>query len=409
MIKGSSKSRARAAVSRTLLVISITAIVVVAGIIGYVAVSSQVAQSPTTITTTIATTQTSTTTKTTTTTIAPTTTQTQSITLNGAGATFPYPLLSTMTVEYNKIKPNIKFNYQSIGSGGGIRQHTEKTVDFGASDAPLTEKQREAVPNTLHIPETIGSVVLAYNVPGVPKGLKITGPVIADIFLGKIKKWNDPAIQNLNPDLKLPDKDILVVHRSDGSGTTFVWTGYLSIVSPEWKEKVSQGTAVQWPVGLGSAGNEGVAGLVRGTEYTVGYVELAYALQNKMTYAFIQNREGRFIEPTLESTAAAAGAAAPTLPKGDQSWATVNILNAPGADSYPIASFSYLLVYKELSVLPSMDKAEAQALVDFLWWAVHEGQSYAPKLQYVPLPQAVVSINEETIKSITFNGQPLRA
>jgi len=381
MITGS--SRARTAVSRTILVISITAIVVLASIIGYVAMSQVGMQSTTQW-------------------------QPSSMTLNGAGATFPYPLLSTMTVEYNKIKPNIKFNYQSIGSGGGIRQHTEKTVDFGASDAPLSEKQREAAPNTLHIPETIGSVVFAYNLPGVPKGLKITGPIVADIFLGKIKKWNDPAIQNLNPDLKLPDKEILVVHRSDGSGTTFVWTSYLSIVSPEWKEKVGQGTAVQWPVGLGSAGNEGVAGLVRGTEYTVGYVELAYALQNKMTYAFIQNREGRFIEPTLESTAAAATAAASTLPKGDQSWATVNLLNAPGADSYPIASFSYLLVYKELSVLPSMDRTKAQALVDFLWWAVHEGQSYAPKLQYVPLPQAIVSHNEETIKSITFNGQPLQ-
>ncbi len=334
--------------------------------------------------------------------------QTQPLTINGAGATFPYPLLSTMTVEYNRIKPNIRFNYQSIGSGGGIRQHTEKTVDFGASDAPLTEAQRQAAPNTLHVPITIGSVVLAYNVPGMSKGLKATGPLIADIFLGKVKKWNDPTIRSLNADIQLPDKDILVVHRSDGSGTTFVWTGYLSLVSAEWKEKVGQGTAVQWPTGLGSTGNEGVAGLVRGTEYTIGYVELAYALQNKMTYAFIQNKEGKFIEPTLETTNAAAAAAAPTLPKGEQSWTTVNLLNAPGANSYPIASFSYLLVYKELSVLPTMDRARAQALVDFLWWATHDGQSYAPNLQYVPLPQAVVSLNEQTIKSITFNGQTLR-
>jgi len=373
----------RSAASKKTLAFGIAAIILISSIIGYL-----VMQQPTT---------------------PPSKTdQMQPLTINGAGATFPYPLLSTMTVEYNGIKPNIRFNYQSIGSGGGIRQHTEKTVDFGASDAPLTEQQRQAAPNTVHIPITIGSVVLAYNVPGMQKGLKATGPLIADIFLGNVKKWNDPAIKSLNPDLVLPDKDILVVHRSDGSGTTFVWTGYLSIVSSEWKEKVGQGTAVQWPTGLGSAGNEGVAGLVRGTEYTVGYVELAYALQNKMTYAFIQNREGKFIEPTLESTSAAAGAAAQTLPKGEQSWTTVNLLNAPGADSYPIASFSYLLVYRELAVLPTMDRARAQALVDFLWWATHEGQSYAPKLQYVPLPQAVVSLNEQTIKSITFNGQTLR-
>lgn len=346
----------------------------------------------------------------TTTTVATTsmiiTTQPQAITLNGAGATFPYPLLSTMTVEYHKIKPNIMLNYQSIGSGGGIRQHTDKTVDFAASDAPLNDKQREAAPNTLHIPETIGAVTLTYNMPGIPKGLKITGTIIADIYLGKITKWNDKAIQNLNPELQLPDKEIIVVHRSDGSGTTFVWTSYLLLISPEWNKTVGHGTAVQWPVGLGSAGNEGVAALVRGTEYTIGYVELAYVLQNNMSYAFIQNREGRFIEPTLDSASAAA-ASARNLPRGDQSWKDVSLLNAPGTDSYPITSFSFLLVYKELSVLPSMNKEKAQALVEFLWWAVHRGQDYAPKLQYVPLPQQVVSIDEETIKSITFNGETL--
>jgi phosphate ABC transporter phosphate-binding protein len=333
--------------------------------------------------------------------------QGQSITLTGAGATFPFPLLSTLTFEYNKIKPNIKFNYQSIGSGGGIRQHTEKTVDFGASDAPLTEKQREAAPNTLHIPETIGAVVMAYNIPNVPKGLKMTGQIIADIFLGKITKWNDPALKSLNPETQLPDKDILVVHRSDGSGTTFVFTDYLSKVSQEWESKVGKGTAVQWPVGLGSAGNEGVAGLVRGTSYTTGYVELAYALQNKMNYAFIQNKDGNFIEPTLETTSAAAAGVAPSLPKGDQSWVTVSIVNAPGTNSYPIASFTYLLVYKELSALPQMNKQRAQALVEFFWWIIHDGQKYAPDLEYVPLPQTVVALNERTIKSITFNSEPL--
>ena len=407
----SSHRRWYMAASKILAAGVIIAVLAIAG--GY-AVISQMSQPITvtktaTVTTTATTQLTTVTTETTqlTTTLTATPTMGPKITLNGAGATFPYPLISTMVVEYNKIKPNIQISYQSIGSGGGIRQHTEKTVDFGASDAPLNVKQSEAAPNTLHIPITIGSVVLAYNLPGFTKGLKVTGEVIADIFLGKITKWNDPAIQSLNPELNLPNKDILVVHRSDGSGTTFVWTGYLSIVSSEWKTKVGQGTAVQWPTGLGAAGNEGVAAVVRGTEYTVGYVELAYALQNKMSYAYIQNREGRFIEPKLETTAAAAAAVATALPKGEESWAHVSLLNAPGPDSYPIASFSYLLVYKELSTLSTMTKEKAQALVEFLWWATHEGQKYAPSLQYVPLPQEVISINEATIKSITYNGSPL--
>ncbi len=314
-----------------------------------------------------------------------------------------------MTVEYNKINPNIKIGYQSIGSGGGIRQLTEKTVDFAASDAPLNAKQRQAAPNALHIPETIGSVVFAYNLPNIQKGLKFTGPVIADIFLGKITKWNDPAIQSLNPGTQLPDQSIQVAHRSDGSGTTFIWTSYLSMMSPDWNSTVGSGTAVQWPVGLGSSGNEGVAGLIRGTQYTVGYVELAYALQNNMSYAFIQNKEGKFVEPTLGSTGVAVSAVAANLPRGDQSWENVSVLNAAGPDSYPIASFSYILVYKDLSTVPSMNKDKAKALVDFLWWVVHDGQNYSSNLQYVPLPNSVVSIDEQTINSITFNGQPLRS
>ncbi|MGQ9782235.1 MAG: phosphate ABC transporter substrate-binding protein PstS [Nitrososphaeria archaeon] len=337
-----------------------------------------------------------------------TTTKSSTISLNGAGASFPYPLLSTMIVQYNKLYPNIQINYQSIGSGGGIRQHTNKTIDFGASDAPLTEAQRNAAPNTLHIPITIGCVVITYNIPEVPTGLKMTGKVVADIFLGNIKKWNDQVIKSLNPSLQLPDKDILVVHRSDGSGTTFVFTSYLSIVSSEWNATVGRGTAVQWPTGLGSAGNEGVAGLVRGTPYTIGYIELAYAIQNKMAVVLLQNKDGNFVEPTLESTNAAATAVASGLPKGDESWSNVNLLNAPGTSSYPIVSFSYILVYKELSVLPTMNKDKAQALVDFIWWAVHDGQSYAPNLEYVPLPESIVRLNEETMRSITFNGQALK-
>jgi phosphate transport system substrate-binding protein len=383
-----SKKARRKAVARTTIVIGAAAILVAAGIIGYLALPQAAKPQEE----------------------GNTDQQNQpSIMINGAGATFPYPLLSTMTVEYNKIHPNIRIGYQSIGSGGGIRQLTEKTVDFAASDAPLNEKQREAAPNTLHIPETIGSVVLAYNLPGVEKGLKITGPIIADIFLGNIKKWSDPALQSLNPDLNLPDKDIQVAHRSDGSGTTFIWTSYLSIMSPEWDSKVGSGTAVQWPTGLGAAGNEGVAGIIRGTEYTVGYVELAYALQSKMSYAYIQNQEGNFVEPTLGSTGAAVSSIAANLPSGNQSWANVNVLNAPGADSYPIASFSYLLVYTDLSIVPSINSEKAKALVDFLWWVVHDGQNYSSDLQYVPLPQDVVSIDEQTINSITFNGQPVRS
>jgi len=392
------KNRLNSAISRPILIVGIVVIIMFAAFLG---LTYQGTQTPDT------TTSVSTTTTTTSTTVTSSTSQ-QSLTLNGAGATFPYPLLSTMGFEYNKLQPNIKLNYQSIGSGGGVKQHTAMTVDFGASDATLTKTQADAAQNTLHIPITIGSVVFAYNLPGIQKGLKVTGPVIADVFLGKITRWNDPAIKNLNPEIQLPDKDILVVHRSDGSGTSFVWTSYLSIISSEWNSKVGSGTAVQWPIGLGSAGNEGVAGLIRGTAYTAGYVELAYAIQNTMSYGYIQNIASQFIEPTLNSTKAAAEAASISLPLGNQSWTSVSILNAPGVASYPIASFSYLLVYKELSILSSMDKTRAKALVDFLWWAVHDGQSLAPNLQYVPLPKSVVAIDEASINSITFKGEPLK-
>ncbi|MCL5319233.1 MAG: phosphate ABC transporter substrate-binding protein PstS [Thaumarchaeota archaeon] len=423
----SKKIRSRRAISSTILVLGIVTIIAVAGIAGYVALSSSTRQITQTQFVTTTTTQTQTTTQVSTQVSTQTTTQVsistttttqtsasspaQAVMLNGAGATFPYPLLSTIGSQYNKLNPNVQINYQSIGSGGGIKQLTAKTVDFGASDAPLTAAQRTAAPNTVHIPETIGSVVFAYNLPNIQKGLKFTGPIIADIFLGKITKWNDPAIQSLNPGAQLPDKDILVVHRADGSGTTFVWTSYLSIMSPDWQSKVGRGTVVQWPVGLGSSGNEGVAGLVRGTQYATGYVELAYALQNSMTYAFIQNKAGIFVEPTLNSTKAAVSAmvSATPLPSGDQSWANVTLLNAPGADSYPVASFSYLLVYKELSVVSGMDQAKAKTLIDYLWWVIHDGQKNAPTLQYVPLPNSVVSIDEQTINSITFNGQPLHS
>ncbi|MGI0029299.1 MAG: phosphate ABC transporter substrate-binding protein PstS [Nitrososphaera sp.] len=332
------------------------------------------------------------------------------ISLNGAGATFPFLLIDQWRLEYRNVKPDVSLNYQPIGSGGGISQFTEKTVDFGGTDAPLTATQRSALSGpAVHIPETIGSVVAAYNLIGVPdKGLKLAGPILADIFLGKITKWDDARIKELNPDLTLPSEDIVVVHRADGSGTTFVWTDYLSKVSAEWKDSVGRGTAVSWPTGIGGPGNQGVASAVRGNPYTIGYVELAYALTTGMDYAFIQNQAGNFIEPSLESTKAAVAASAATLPKGEDSWEAVSLTDAPGEDSYPIASFSYLLLYKELSTNPKIDSIEkARALVEFVDWAITDGQELADELHYVPLPEEVVALNKETLASITFNGQPV--
>jgi phosphate transport system substrate-binding protein len=335
----------------------------------------------------------------------------KSVAVNGAGATFPFPLIDTWRIEYKKVNPSVSLNYQSIGSGGGIKQFTEKTVDFGATDAPLSKAQRDALAGpAVHIPETIGSVVAAYNVPGIgQKGMKLSGPVLADIYLGKIKMWNDPAIVALNPDLPLPSKPILVVERSDGSGTTFVWTSYLSSVSPEWKEKVGKGTAVQWPTGRGAPGNEGVATTVNGAKFSVGYVELSYALTTGMNYAYIQNQAGNFIEPTLESTRAAVTAAAGALPAGEESWDTVSLVNAAGVDSYPLASFSYLLLYKEMSTSPKIDSQEkAKAIVDLVAWALSPpGQEHAKKLSYVPLPESVVALNQKTLASLTYQGKAL--
>ena len=330
------------------------------------------------------------------------------ITINGAGATFPFPLIDTWRVDYKSIKPNVNINYQSIGSGGGVKQFIEKTVDFGATDAPLTASEVQRAPGAVHIPETIGSVVVAYNIPSMPnKGLKLTGPVLADIFLGKITKWNDPKIQSLNPGVSLPGEDIIVVHRSDGSGTTYVWTDYLSNISTAWNEQIGRGKSVQWSTGIGGPGNEGVANAIRGSPNTIGYIELAYALTTQMPYAYLQNQAGKFIEPTLESTRAAVAATAPTLPKGDASWEHISVVNAPGGDSYPVASFSYLILFKELSTNPSIDQAKAKALVDFMSWAITEGQQSADDLSYVPLPAEIVKLNQETLKSLTFQGKPL--
>ena len=352
--------------------------------------------------------------------------QGQNIIINGAGATFPFPLIDTWRVEYQSVNPSVNINYQSIGSGGGVKQFTEKTVDFGASDAPLSQEEMQALSSStpVHIPETIGSVVAAYNIAGIDKGLKLTGPLLSDIFLGKITKWDDARIKELNPGVPLPSADIVVVHRSDGSGTTFIWTSYLSQVSPEWNQTFGAGKSIQWTVGLGAQGNEGVSSTIKSTPNSIGYVELTYALTTNMNYASLMNRAGNFVDPTLNSTQAAAQAAimnststttnnngtAPSatigLPSGDQSWTHVTLLDAPGADSYPIASFSYLLLYKELSTnIDSMEKAEA--LAEFVNWAITDGQQFASPLHYVPLPDSVVQHNQQTLKSLTFNGQPV--
>ena len=350
----------------------------------------------------------------------------QAITINGAGATFPFPLIDTWRVEYQSVNPSVNINYQSIGSGGGVRQFTERTVDFGASDAPLTEEEVQGLPSTpVHIPETIGSVVAAYNIPGIDKGLKLTGPVLADIFAGKITRWDDPRIIELNSGLSLPSADIVTIHRSDGSGTTFIWTSYLSQVSPEWNQTVGAGKSVQWTVGLGASGNEGVSNTILSTPNSIGYVELTYALTTGMDYASLMNSAGNFVEPTVASTQAAAqnaiimngsgtgtntttttSGSAISLPSGDQSWTHVSLLDAPGADSYPIASFSYLLLYKELSTnIDSIEKA--QALAEFVNWAITDGQQFASPLHYVPLPDSVVQHNQQVLRSLTFNGQPV--
>jgi phosphate transport system substrate-binding protein len=320
--------------------------------------------------------------------------------MNGAGATFPYPIYSKWFEEYTKVDPEVRFNYQSIGSGGGIRQITERTVDFGASDGPMTDAQLKKTPGELfHIPTVLGAVVATYNLPGNPK-LHFTGDVLADIFLGKITKWSDPRIKALNPSATLPDESIVVAHRSDGSGTTYIWVDYLSKVSKEWEQKVGRGTSVNWPVGLGGKGNEGVSGLVKGTPGALGYVELAYAITNKLPAASVKNKAGKFVDPTIESTTAAAAGAAKNMPADFR----VSLTNAPGPEAYPIASFTWLLVYKD-----QPNEVKGRALVKFLWWAIHEGQKYPSSLLYAPLPEPVVKQIEARVKQITYSGKPLLA
>jgi phosphate transport system substrate-binding protein len=322
-----------------------------------------------------------------------------SIQLQGAGATFPNPLYQKWLSDYGKLHTNIKIDYQSIGSGGGIKQIQAQTVDFGASDTPMKDEDLKAAPaEILHIPTVLGAVVITYNLEGAPT-LHFSAEVIADIFLGKIKKWNDPRIVADNAGAKLPAADITVVHRSDGSGTSAVFTDYLSKISGEWKEKVGTGTSPSWPVGIGGKGNEGVTGQVKNTPNTVGYVELAYAVQNKLPVAQVKNAGGAFVEPSVDSVTAAAAASANSVPDDLR----VSITNAQGAQVYPISSFTYILIYKN-----QKDAKKGKALVDFLWWAIHDGESSAKELQYAPLPVEIVKRAEAKLNSINAGGTPLR-
>ncbi len=319
--------------------------------------------------------------------------------LTGAGATFPYPIYSKWVLEYQRINPGIQVNYQSIGSGGGIRQFMDRTVDFGASDGPMADSQIAAVRgNVLHIPTVLGAVVPAYNLSGVTQRLRFTQEILAGIFLGQITTWNAAPIAAANPGVQLPNQDIIVVHRSDGSGTTYVWTDYLSKVSPEWNRRVGRSTSVNWPVGLGGRGNEGVASTVRRTPGAIGYVELVYAVQNSMAYGLVRNRAGRFADATLESTTAAAAAAVAAL-RPDTDF-RVSITDAAGPDVYPIASFTWILIPRDFT-----DAAKARTLLEFLWWATHDGQRFATELGYSALPERAVTFIEQRLKQVRAGGR----
>jgi phosphate transport system substrate-binding protein len=321
----------------------------------------------------------------------------ETIDLQGAGATFPYPLYSKWVAEYQKTDPRVHINYQSIGSGGGVRQITEKTVDFGASDAPMNAEELQKTPGILHIPTTLGAVVIGYNLPGVT-GLKLSPAVVAGIFLGEIKTWNDKKIASLNADLKLPKDAISIAYRSDGSGTTAVFTDYLAKVSPTWKEKVGAGKSVKFPAGLGAKGNEGVAGQLKTTPGSIGYVELAYAKQTGISYAALENHAGKFVEPSVQAVSAAAASVAASMPDDLR----VSIVDAPGEAAYPISAFTYILLYADQA-----DAKKGKVLAQFLWWAIHEGQALGPALNYSALPAEVVAKVEAKLRSLRNAGQPL--
>jgi len=312
-------------------------------------------------------------------------------TLNGAGATFPYPMYSKWFSEYHKLHPDIQINYQSIGSGGGIRQVLAGTVDFGASDGPMTNEQlAETKTKILHVPTVLGAVVPAYNVPGVTTEIKFTPEALAGIFLGRVTSWNDPGLTGANPGVNLPNQPIIVIHRSDGSGTTFIFTDYLSKVSPDWQSQVGKNTSVKWPVGLGGKGNEGVAGMIRQMQGAIGYIELIYAVQNKIPYGVVRNAAGNFVKASLDSVTAAA-ASVKNMPADFR----VSIANAPGKDAYPIASFTWLLIPAQ-----SKDPAKGKIIADFLSWMVDDGQKMTTELTYAPLPENVAAKVKDEIKQV---------
>jgi phosphate transport system substrate-binding protein len=317
----------------------------------------------------------------------------QKVQITGAGATFPFPIYSKWFSEYNKKNPNVEINYQSLGSGAGIRQLSSQTVFFGATDGPMTDEQLQSAPGRiLHFPTVLGGVVPIYNIPGLNTELKFTGPVLANIFLGAITKWNDPQIAKINPGVNLPATDITVVHRAESSGTTYIFVDYLAKVSPEWKKKIGVATSVNWPAGtVGGKGNEGVSGLVSQTPGAIGYVELIYAIQNKISYGSVQNMNGKFVKASTDTVTAAAAAAAKQMPADFR----VSITNAPGDNAYPISSFTWLLFYET-----PKDKGQAKVMVEFLKWALTEGQKFAPDLGYAPLPKDVVDLEMKAIPKI---------
>jgi len=315
----------------------------------------------------------------------------ETVTLNGAGATFPNPIYTKWFSEYNKLHPDVQINYQSIGSGGGIRQVLAGTVDFGASDGPMTDEQLgQAKVKILHIPTVLGAVVPAYNVPGVSGDVKFTSDVLANIFLGKVTNWNDPAIAKVNPGVNFPNQPIIVIHRSDGSGTTYIFTDYLSKVSKEWESTVGKSTSVKWPIGLGGKGNEGVAGQVRQLQGSIGYVELIYAVQNHISYGSVKNSAGEFLKASLEGVTDAA-ASVKNMPADFR----VSITNAPGKTAYPISSFTWLLI-----PVQAKSPANGKILADFLNWMVNDGQKMAPALTYAPLPESVAEKVKVAIKQV---------
>ena len=318
----------------------------------------------------------------------------QTIQINGAGATFPYPIYSKWFAEYNRLHPNIQINYQSIGSGGGIRQLTAGTVFFGATDGPMTNDQIFAAGSrVLHLPTVLGGVVPIYEVPGVSGDLKFSGRVLADIFLGRITRWNDAAIAALNPGINLPNTEITVVHRSDGSGTSYIWCDYLAKVSPDYRKTVGVATSVNWPVGVGAKGNEGVAGLVKQTPGAIGYVELIYALQNKMAYGSVQNAAGEFVRASTQTISNAAAQAAKNMPKDFR----VSITNAPGSNVYPVSSFTWLLFYES-----PKDRQRAAVMKDLVKWALADGQRFAADLGYAPLPAEVIALEMDTLNRMKW-------